>query len=115
MKFFIALVFALAVCGFASAQGFDGGWVPTQYDANNATLSNLESYGYEVAIDRATQSGYDNGDWVYQQVNGLDILIGEGTNYYRFTVEIEQGSQGTADLIFVVSDPPLTFVSWQIN
>lgn len=112
MKFFIALVLALAMCSFASAQGFDGGWIETPYDPNNATLSDFYEFGREMAQLRAIETGEDpNGDWIYLEVNRLDVL---GV-YYRFNVAIVQGTIGPATLVFTISNPPLQFVSWAIN
>ena len=115
MKFFIALVFALAMCSFASAQGFDGGWITIQYDPHNATLTNYYDFGREMAQLQAIETGEDpNGDWTFLQVNSLEFIIENG-NYYRFNVEISQGTQGNTTLIFVVNDSPLHLVSWQLD
>ena len=75
MKFFIALVLALAVCGFVSTQGTSGGYTPIQYSAKNSTLLNMYNYGCEIAqIDAITQ-GQSSGDWVFIQVNSLGVSI----------------------------------------
>ncbi len=118
MKFFIALVFALAFCSFASAQGFDGGWIITQYNPQNATQANIYSFGTEQAQVQAISSGEDpNGDWVFGQVNSLEVNLESDGWYYRFNVEITQGSPSNAtELIFIVLDTtPLDFISWELN
>jgi len=115
MKFFIALVLALAVCSFASAQGFDGGWLPIQYDPHNETLANYYIFGCEMSQVRAIQSGEDpNGDWVFIDVISLQYIISDGNNY-RFNVAITEGTQGNATLTFVVNNSPLHLVSWQLD
>ncbi len=115
MKFFIALVLALAVCGFASAQSTPGDWTPIQYDPHNATLTNLYQMGREFAQVQAILSGEDpNGDWIYFQVNSLQVQVANGMNY-QFNVAIFQGLRGPATLIFIINDSPLHLVSWQVT
>jgi len=115
MKFFIALVFALAVCGCVSAQGTPGGWTPIQYDPHNETLTNVYTFGREMAQIQAILSGEDpNGDWIYLKVNSLQVQVVNGVNY-QFNVAIFQGIKGPATLVFIVNDSPLHLVSWQVT
>jgi len=114
MKFCIVLVLSLAVCGFVSAQGTPGGYTPIQYSAKNQTLLSLYNYGCEISQIDAISQGQSSGGWVFIKVNSLGVQQVANGNNYQFYVEIVNGIKGSATLVFVVHDSPLSLLSWQL-
>ncbi len=114
MKFFIALIFALAACSFVSAQ--DEGWVSTPYNPQNSTLSYIFNFGYDMSLVQVMEAGVDpSGEWVFLQVNSLEVNLASDGWYYRFNVEIYQGPQSNGSLTFEVNDSPPHLVNCQYN
>ncbi len=114
MKFFIAVILCLAVCGYVSAQSAPGGFTPIQYSARNQTLLSLYNYGCEIAQIDAISQGQSSGGWVFITVNSLGVQQVANGNNYQFNVAIVNGIKGSATLIFVVHDSPLSLLSWQL-
>ncbi len=108
MKFLIGVIFALAVCSFASAQS---GFTPIQWNPHNTTLWNLYSDGSEFAQMDAIAQG--QSEWVLIQVDNVAVQQVANGNNYQFNVEII--NNGAQTLNFVIHDSPLTLLSWSVN
>ena len=106
MKFFIALILALAVCGFASAQQQPGGYTPIQWNANNQTLVSFLDFGVQSALPEAIQAGQiSQGNWDWTNVISVQTQVVDGMNY-DFIVDIEDGTGDTARLNVIVFVAP---------
>ncbi len=117
MKFFIAFVLALAVCGFASAQGTPGGYTPIQFDPNNQQMVNALNYGVSQAIPQAIAAGQiSDGVWVNTGIISTQEQIVAGINY-DFIVNIGDQNGDTARLnviVYVALDGTMTLSNWAI-
>ncbi len=104
MKFFIALVLALAVCGFASAQQ-SGSYTPIQWDANNQTLADLLNFGVQSSVPQAIVSGQlaDGTEWSWTNVLSVQVQVipNDGT-FFDFIVDIEDTNGDTARMEVIV-------------
>ncbi len=115
MKFFIALVLALAVCGFASAQQSgggpqDGAYVPIQWDANNQTLVDLLNFGVQSSAPQAIAAGQlaNSNEWFWTDVISAQVQVipNDGT-FFDFVADIEDINGDTARMeVIVFSIPP---------
>jgi len=106
MKFFIALVLALAVCGFVSAQQQPGGYTPIQWNANNQTLVSFLDFGVQSAVPEAIQAGQiSQGNWDWTNVISVQTQVVDGMNY-DFIVDIEDGTGDTARMDVIVYVAP---------
>ena len=107
MKFFIAIVLALAVCGFASAQQQPGDYTPIQWNANNQTLVSFLDFGVQSAVPQAIAAGrISQSDWAWTNVISVQTQVVDGMNY-DFIVDIEDGTGDTARMdvmIYVTPD-----------
>ncbi len=117
MKFFVAFVLALAVCGFASAQGVAGGYIPIQFDPNNQQMVNALNYGVSQAIPQAIASGQiSDGVWVNAGIISTQEQIVAGINY-DFIVNIGDQNGDTARLnviVYVALDGTMSLSDWAI-
>ncbi len=117
MKFFIAFVLALAVCGFTSAQGVAGGYIPIQFDPNNQQMVNALNYGVSQAIPQAIASGQiSDGVWANAGIISTQEQIVAGINY-DFIVNIGDQNGDTARLnviVYVALDGTMTLSNWAI-
>jgi len=118
MKFFIALVLALAVCGFATAQGTPGGYTPIKFNPNNQHLVAILNYGVAQAVPQAISAGQiSEGEWNWTTVVSAQNQVVAGMNY-DFVVDIEDGSGDTARLNVVVFVAPggktMSLSNWAI-
>ncbi len=118
MKFFIAFVLSLAVCGFVSAQGTPGGYTPIPFDPSNQQMVNALNFGVYQAIPKAIAAGEISNDiWKYTNVISVQEQIVAGTNY-DFIVDIADDSGDTARLnviVFVSLDGnTMTLSNWSI-
>ena len=103
MKFFIAIVLALAFCGFTSAQP-SGDYTPIQWDANNQTLISLLNFGVQGAVPQAiTAKQLANENWGYTDVISVEVqmIVDDGT-FFDFVVDIVDDSGDTACMDVVV-------------
>ncbi len=117
MKFFIALVLALAVCGFTSAQQM-GGYTPIQWDSNNQQLVDILDYGFEQAIPQAIASGeISEGEWNWTNVVSAQEQIVAGINY-DFIVDIEDENGNTTRMNLIIFVAPggdsMSLSNWAI-
>ncbi len=104
MKFFIALVLALAVCGFASAQQ-SGSYTPIQWDANNQTLADILNFGVQSGVSEAITAGQitNNNEWFWTNVLSVQVQVipNDGT-FFDFIVDIEDINGDTARMEVIV-------------
>lgn len=102
MKFFIALVLALAVCGFASAQQV-GGYTPIPWNSNDQELVDFLNYGLQQAVPQAIAAGQlSEGEWNWTNVLSVQRQVTTETNY-DYIVDIEDESGDTARMNLIVS------------
>ena len=117
MKFFIALVLALAVCGFVTAQGTPGGYTPIQWNPNNEELVSLLDYGLQEAIPDAIANGQiAKGEWSWIIVNSVEAQVVVGMNYL-FNVDITDGTGDVVTMdvtVFDGLDGTMSLVSYEI-
>ncbi len=117
MKFFIALILALAVCGFATAQGTPvGGYNPITFNPNNKNLVAILDFGVDQAIPLAIASGQiSEGEWNWTNVVSAQVQVVAGMNY-DFIVDIEDDSGDTTRLNVIVFVAPggksMSLSSW---
>ena len=105
MKFFIVIVLALAVLGFASAQQV-GGYNPITFDPNNQQLVDILNFGVQSALPQAIEAGQlSEGAWKWTNVISAQAQVVAGTNY-DFIVDIEDSTGDTARLDVIVFVPP---------
>ncbi len=52
MKFFIALILALAIFSFSNAQSTPGGYTPIKFSPNNKQLVAILNFGVNQAVPR---------------------------------------------------------------
>jgi len=106
MKFFIALVLALAVCGFASAQqtGQSGGYIPIQWDANNQTLADILNFGVQSGASEAITAGQiaNSTEWYWTNVLSVQANVIDDGTFFDFVVDIEDISGDTARMDVIV-------------
>ncbi len=117
MKFFTAFVLALAVCGFASAQGIPGGYTPIQFDPSNQQMVDAFNYGLDQAIPQAIASGQiPDGVWANAGLISTQEQIVAGINY-DFIINIGDQNGDTARLnviVYVALDGTMTLADWAI-
>ena len=89
VKFFIAVVLALAVCGFANAQQM-GSYTPIQWDSNNQQLVDTLNYGFEQAVPEAIAAGQIGDEkWNCTNMVSVQEQIVAGINYDFIVVIVE--------------------------
>jgi len=118
MKFFIALVLALAICGFTTAQQPVGGYTSIQWDANNQQLVDILNFGFEQAVPQAIAAGQiSKGDWNWTNVISVQEQIVAGINY-DFIVDIEDESGDTTRMNLIIFVAPggstMSLSNWAI-
>jgi len=121
MKFFVALVLSLAVCGFMVSQqtpGTVGGWIPIQYNPDNKELRDLLYFGVQESVTDAIAAGQlSNGIWNCTNVNSLKAQLVAGMNY-NFNVNLQDQNGDTAVMDFVVFDllgeGTMALDSWEV-
>lgn len=117
MKFFIILVLALAVCGFATAQvnvGVqdvpdleDGGLLPVQWDPNDEKLVGVLEFSLQGVIPAAISAGQiPSGNWAWTKVNSVEASSIHEMKY-QFNVDISDGAGDIVDLVISVEMSPL--------
>ncbi len=104
MKFFIAIVLALAVCSFANAQQV-GGWTTIPWSSNDQELVDFLNYGLEQAVPLAVSAGQlSEGEWNWTNVLSVQTQVTTGTNYdYIVDIEDETGDTARMNLIIFAS------------
>ena len=106
MRFFIAVVLALAVCGFATAQSTPGGYNPIKFNPSNQQLVAILDYGVDQAVPKAIAAGQiSEGEWNWTNVMSAQVQVVAGMNY-DFIVDIEDDSGDTARLNVIVFVAP---------
>ncbi len=121
MKFFIALVLSLAICGFVISQQTPttaGDWVTIEYNNNNDELRRSLFFGVDESVSMAITAGQiADGVWNCTQVNSLKAQVVAGINY-NFDVNLEDGTGDTAHMEFIVFDgldgSTMELVSYQV-
>ena len=121
MKFFIAVVLALAVCGFASAQQ-TGGYTPIQWDANNQTLAEILNFGVQSGVSEAIFAKQipDNQEWFWTNVLSVQVkVVPDDGTWFDFIVDIEDINGDTARMeVIVFALPPdysaMSLANWAV-
>ncbi len=104
MKFFIAIVLALAVCSFANAQQV-GGWTSIPWSANDQELVDFLNSGLQLAVPEAIAAGQlSDGEWNWTNVLSVQDQVTTVMSY-DYIVDIDDGNGDTARMNFIVSIP----------